>query len=168
MYVPLWLLAPLLLVFAAAQAWLVLLLRGRNPLPFPDHGSRIFVTPAPQAREAVVELLARHGMGERFRVDSSGIQRSILWDGTIINYTPPSVLDRLGQAVAGIGVLVDDPEASAQAAAGFLRSRGFQARVVLDAEPRLPIAFVITNATHGTAINFRRHVRHLPRPRPLR
>lgn len=38
--------------------------------------------------------------------------------------------------------------------------------VVLDAEPELPIAFVVTDAMPGTVINFRRHVVHLPRPQP--
>jgi hypothetical protein len=33
-----------------------------------------------------------------------------------------------------------------------------RARVVLDADPELPIAFVVTDAMIGTVINFRKHV----------
>jgi len=164
MYLPKWLLLLALLVIVALGSWTFLLATDRNPLPFPDPGSRIFTTPSPEAKDAVVSLLARHGVKERFQADSSGILRSIMWDGTIINHAPPDVLEKLGGAAASIGLVVDDPEASAQEAAEFLRSRGFEARVVLDAEPELPIAFVVTNATSGTVLNFRKHIIHLPRP----
>ena len=100
--------------------------------------------------------------------NSSGILRSILWDGTIINQAPPEVLEKLGHATASIGLVADDPVASANDAAQFLRSRGFEAKVVLDVEPELPIAFLVTNATSGTVLNFRRHMIHLPRPQPVR
>ena len=63
-----------------------------------------------------------------------------------------------------IELVVDEPEASAHSAAVFLQSQGFEARVVLDAEPALPIAFVVTNAMRATVLNFRKHVIHLPRP----
>lgn len=60
--------------------------------------------------------------------------------------------------------VADDPASSAAAAAQFLRDRGFEARVVLDAEPELPIAFVVTNALRGTVLNFRKHAARMPRP----
>ena len=84
---------------------------------------------------------------------SSGIRRSIMWDGTIIKSSPPQVLQKLGSPAASIGLVVTDPEASAREAAKFLQSRGNSARVVLDAEPDLPIAFVVTDAMIGTVIN---------------
>jgi hypothetical protein len=168
MFLPIWLLALSVLAFIALAVWAFLLATGRNPLPFPDRGSRIFSTPSPEAKEVFVELLARHGLRERFQFDSSGIRRSIMWDGTIINQSPPDVLQKLGHPTASIGLVSDDPVASANRAAEFLRSRGFEARVVLDAEPELPIAFVVTNATSGTVLNFRKHVLHLPRPTPVR
>lgn len=164
MYLPKWLIVLTCLFIVALGSWTCLLAAGRNPLPFPDPGSRIFTTPSAAAKDAVVSLLARHGVKERFQANSSGILRSIMWDGTIINYAPPDVLHKLGHAVASIGLVVDDPVASANEAAEFLRSRGFDAEVVLDAEPELPIAFVVTNATSGTVLNFRRHIIHLPRP----
>lgn len=40
----------------------------------------------------------------------------------------------------------------------------FEANVVLDAEPELPIAFVVTDAMSGTVLNFRMHLMHVPRP----
>ncbi len=109
-----------------------------------------------------MELLAQYGIDQRFQMNSSGIRRSVMWDATIINASPPEVLQKLGFPSASIGLVATDPEASARAAAKFLRSRGYQARVVRDAEPELPIAFVITDAMVGTVINFRKHVTQLP------
>jgi hypothetical protein len=151
-------------LFLAMSAWLALLLADRNPLPFPDPGSRIFSAASPEAKEVVVELLAQHGVEERFQADSGGVERSIMWDGTIINFSPPEVSEKLGFASASIGLVATDPEASAREAAEFLRSRGYTARVVLDVEPGLPIAFVVTDAMVGTVINFRKHITQMPRP----
>lgn len=163
MFVPKWLVVLVCVVVAILVTWTCLLASGRNPLPFPDPGSRIFSTPSPEAKDAMVALLARHGIKERFEANSTGILRSIMWDGTIINYAPPEILQKLGNASSSIGLVADDPEASANDAAQFLRSRGFQATVVLDAEPAIPIAFVVTNATSGTVLNFRKHLIDMPR-----
>ncbi len=163
MFVPKWLIVLLLVVIAAFSTWGYLIAMGRNPLPFPDRGSRIFSTSSPKAKEAIVALLARHGIHERFEANSTGILRSIMWDGTIINYSPPEVTQKLGNASASIGLVAENPEASANDAAEFLRSRGFEARVVLDAEPAIPIAFVVTNATSGTVLNFRKRMLDMPR-----
>ena len=168
MYIPTWLVVSVLFVLAALSAWLMAILRGRNPLPFPDPGSRIFSTPSAEAKSAVVALLREHGVAERFRFDTGGVLRSIMWDGTIINCATPEVLAKLGTPAASIGLVASDPVASAEAAATFLRGRGFRATVVLDAEPELPIAFVTTDAFTGTVLNFRKHVIHLPRPTPVR
>ena len=164
MFLPKWLVSLAGVSFVVLAAWAFLLVSGRNPLPFPDPGSRIFTAPSPEAKDAVVALLARHGVKERFQANSTGILRSIMWDGTIINHAPPDVLQKLGHASASIGLVSDDPVASANDAAEFLRARGFKANVVLDAEPELPIAFVVTNATSGTVLNFRKHLIHMPRP----
>jgi len=43
-------------------------------------------------------------------------------------------------------------------------TRGCSAEVVLDVEPDLSIAFVVTDVFPGTVSNFRKHLRHLPRP----
>ena len=167
MFIPLWFLVPALLLVAGFVAWALLAVNGRNPLPFPDNGSRIFAATTPAGKAAVVALLAQHGLRQRFRFDSSGIERAILWDGTIINHSPDAVLETLGHPSASLGLVVADPAASARAAADFLVSQGFEARVVLDAEPNLPIAFVLTNALRGTVINFRKHVIRLPRPQSV-
>ena len=164
MFLPKWLVSLAGVSFVVLAAWAFLLVSGRNPLPFPDPGSRIFTAPSPEAKDAVVALLTRHGVKERFQANSTGILRSIMWDGTIINHAPPDVLQKLGHASASIGLVSDDPVASANDAAEFLRARGFKANVVLDAEPELPIAFVVTNATSGTVLNFRKHLIHMPRP----
>jgi hypothetical protein len=88
-----------------------------------------------------------------------------MWDGTIINLSSPEVARKLNSPAASIGLVADDPATSAHEAADFLRSKGFTAEVVLDAEPELPIAFVLTNAMNGTVLNFRKHVIHMPQPK---
>lgn len=168
MYIPVWIVAVFLLVVAVAGAWLIALLRGRNPLPFPDPGSRIFTTPNPEAKAAIIALLREHGIAERFRFDTGGVLRSIMWDGTIINCSNPEVLAKLNSPAASIGLVANDPVASAEKAATFLRAHGFDANIVHDAEPDLPIVFVATNALSGTILNFRKHVIHLPKPTPVR
>jgi hypothetical protein len=165
MFVPLWILALTALVVAATTGWAILVAKRRNPLPFPDPGSRIFTAASAEAKAAIVELLERHGIRERFQVDTSGIRRSIMWDGTIINLPPPESRAKLGNAAASIGLVAADPDAAAREAAEFLRSRGFSAELVPDVEPDLPIAFVVTDAFAGTVLNFRKHMIHLPRPR---
>jgi hypothetical protein len=164
MFVPFWLAIALGAVVALALGWLALILAGRNPLPFPDGGSRIFTAASPAAKATILELLAQYGVRERFQVNTSGVLRSIMWDGTIINCPDPTVIQRLGSPTASIGLVADDPAASAKAAAEFLAGRGFSAEVVLDAEPELPIAFVVSNVFTGTVLNFRKHVIHMPRP----
>lgn len=165
MFIPLWLLIVLAVAIITILAWSIAVALRRNPLPFPDPGSRIFSASSPEAKETIVDLLKQHGLRERFRVDTSGIVRSIMWDGTIINARPPNVAKKLGQAAASIGLVAADPQRSARAAADFLRERGYRAEVVEDAEPDLPICFVVTDAFVGTVLNFRKHMIHLPRPR---
>ena len=164
MFVPLWLAVPALVLVLLLIAWLTLILTGRNPLPVPDVGSRIFSAASPAAKATILDLLAQHGVRERFQANSSGVLRSIMWDGTIINYPDPAVVQRLGSATASIGLVADDPAAAAHAAAAFLTTRGFSAEVVLDVEPGLPIAFVVSNVFAGTVLNFRKHMMHMPRP----
>ena len=164
MFVPLWLAVPALALVLLLITWLALILTGRNPLPVPDVGSRIFSAASPAAKATIVDLLAQHGVRERFQANSSGVLRSIMWDGTIINYPDPAVVQRLGSATASIGLVADDPAAAAHAAAAFLTTRGFSAEVVLDVEPELPIAFVVSNVFAGTVLNFRKHMTQMPRP----
>jgi hypothetical protein len=164
MFIPIWLIVLASILAALFVAWSILAANGRNPLPFPDRGSHIFGATSPEAKDALVALLATYGVRERFQMDSSGIERSILWDGTIINVSPQDVVDKLGGATSCIGLVSHNPEKDANGAAEFLRARGFEAIVVTDAEPNLPIAFVLTGAFSGTAINFRKHVTKMPRP----
>jgi hypothetical protein len=165
MFIPKWILLLISFLMASLIVWLVLIVLGRNPLPFPDNGSRIFSAASAEGKDAIVELLAIHGIKERFQADTGGVRRSIMWDGTIINLPSPEVAQKLNSPAASIGLVADDPIASANEAANFLRSKGFKAEVVLDAEPELPIAFVLTDAMIGTVLNFRRHLIHLPRPK---
>lgn len=164
MFVPIWGLALAAFVAVVFVMWALAAARGRNPLPFPDGGSRIFAAASPEGKDAVVALLDRHGKRARFRMDSGGVLRTILWDGTIINHSTPEVHEKLGFAAASIGLVAGKPLKAADEAAAFLRSRGFEAEVVQDVEVGLPIAFVRTNALTGTVINFRKSVIHMPKP----
>lgn len=146
MFIPIWILVLIGVLAVLFAIWATATINGRNPLPFPDRGSRIFAASSVEAKDALVELLGRHGMRERFRMDSSGIRRSIMWDGTIINHSPDEVRRKLNGATSCIGLVSEDPETDARAAAQFLYARGFDADVVTDAEPNLPIAFVVTRS----------------------
>lgn len=163
MFVPKWLLAVGLTVIVLVLAWLVMAANGRNPLPFPDPGSRIFVASSGPAKDAVVDLLEQHGGKERLQANSAEVQRSIMMDGTIINHSSPEVMRKVGGAGACIGLVADDPAAAARDAAAFLQEKGFTAQVVLDVEPDMPVAFVLTDALTGSCINFRRHTIHMMR-----
>jgi hypothetical protein len=163
-FVPLWILIPLALL----AVWALFALNGKNVLPIPDPGSRIFATPSHAAQDAIVALLAQHGLTQRFRGDTPGVRRAILWDGfTLITCPEPWVREKLGGTAGSIGVVVKDPRASAEAAATFLRSKGFTATVVHDAEPEIPICFVVTDALLGVALNFRKHAVRFPMPQKL-
>jgi len=165
MFIPLWILLSCSVLVIAVIAWLALVALRRNPLPFPDPGSRIFSAASSHGKDAIVELLTMYGIKERFRADTDGVGRSIMWDGTIINLPSDEVLRKLNSAAASIGLVAADPTASAKAAVDFLRSRGLTAEIVPDVEPELPIVFVTTNALKATVINFRKHMIHLPRPK---
>jgi hypothetical protein len=164
MFIPFWLVITGSLSLFILLLFVVGFLRGRNPLPFPDMGSRIFAASTPEAKEALVALLDKNDLKERFRFDSSGILRSILWDGTIVNWSPPEVVDKVKGATSAIGISCSDPHKSAADACEFLKSRGFSAEIVENVEPMLPIVFVLTDALSGAALNFRPHVTKLPRP----
>jgi len=165
MRVPRWLLIVVGVYLIGLTVWSFLLATGRNPLPFPDPGSRIFAASSVEGRDAVVALLEQHGLKERLQANTPGVSRTILMDGTIINHSSPEVVRKVGGATGCIGLVADDPAAAARDAAAFLKSRGFTGDVVLDVEPGMPIAFVLTNALSGNCINFRRHVIHMPRPK---
>jgi hypothetical protein len=126
--------------------------QGSQPVALPGSGIAHFSAASAEAKDAIVALLAEHGVRERFRFDTGGVLRSIMWDSTIINHSSAEVARKLGAATSSIGLVAEDPEASARHAAEFLRSRGFQASVVLDAEPGLPIAFVLSDAMAGTVV----------------
>jgi hypothetical protein len=78
MHVPKWAIALNLVTLVLLGAWATALTVGKNPLPWPDPGSRIFAASSPEAKAAIVELVSRHGVEERFEVNSSGILRSIM------------------------------------------------------------------------------------------
>ena len=62
MFIPLWLLVPMGLLIVAFAVWTFLLAMRKNPLPFPDPGSRIYTAASPEGKDAMVQLLSRHGL----------------------------------------------------------------------------------------------------------
>ncbi|MCA3014548.1 MAG: hypothetical protein INH41_19370 [Myxococcaceae bacterium] len=165
MFVPMW----ALVLVGLVLGWALLALNGRNLLPVPDGGSRLFAASSVEAQRAIVELLALHGLPQRFRGDTEGVKRAILWDGaTIITAPSEAVRARLHGTAGGLGLVVKEPAAAAEAAATFLRARGFSATVVRDAEPEIPICHVVTDALLGVNLSFRKHALRFPLPQRVR
>ena len=106
MHVPKWAIALNLIAVALLGTWAMALSFGKNPLPWPDPGSRIFSAASPEGKAAIVELLARHGVEERFKADSGGVLRSIMWDGTIINFSPPEITNEIGGVTSAVGLIL--------------------------------------------------------------
>lgn len=136
----------------------------RNPLPFPDRGSRVFTCPSLQARAVVVHLLEHFGLQPRFRHDTQLVQRAIFWDGTIVNVTDPTLHERMGKPGAGLALVVRNPTAAARDAWARLEDYGFSSRVIEDPDPDLPsgaLAFVVSEAFRGWVLVFRKHITKL-------
>lgn len=167
MFVPIWILVPIGLLVGVLLPWALFAAAGRNLLPVPDLGSRIFAATSPEAVDAIVAIIERHGGRQRFWGITPGVRRAIMWDGTLVTHPQPWVTEKLQGKAGGIGLVADDPRRAAEAAAAYLQDRGFSATVVADAEPEIPIVFLVTDALHGTVLNFRRHARHFPMPQRL-
>lgn len=139
-------------------AFLVALIRDRNPLPFPDRDYHVFSASSRPALAALERLMQKFGHNPRFRIDSDNVDRTLFTNGTIINHPHPDMSATLGNPAGALGFVVGDPNLAARESAQLLQDAGFQADVILDAEPGLPIAFVKTNALIGGALVFRKHV----------
>lgn len=157
-HVPAWLLLAGALGVLLLALWAWALASDRNPLPFPDRDYAVFSARSEAALIAMEDILRLHGHRPRFRIDGPEVQRTVFSNGMIVNHPEPGMFARLGEPAAALGLVVDDPEASARAVAELLRARGFRAEPIFDAEPGLPIAFVSTDALLGSAIVFRKHV----------
>ena len=138
--------------------YLVALLRDRNPLPFPDRDYHVFSASSPSALVALERLMQDFGHRPRFRIDSDEVDRTVFSNRTIINCPRPGISAVLGNPGGALGFVVGDPNDAARRSARQLEAAGFQAEVILDAEPGLPIAFVKTNALVSGAVVFRKHV----------
>lgn len=147
-----------LVTVSLAFLWTYSLVRDRNPLPFPDRDYHVFSTSSLSGLIALEALLQQFGHAPRFRIDSEQVDRTVFTNGTIVNFPHPEMLATLGDPAAALGFVVADPDASAQAAVALLRSHGFRAELVPDAEPGLPISFVTTDALKNAALVFRKHV----------
>lgn len=139
-------------------AFVVALVKDRNPLPFPDRDYHVFSASSVSALAALERIMELFGHRPRFRIDSDNVERTVFSNGTIINRPHPQMAAQLGDPAGALGFVVPDPERAARAAAQVLVASGFQAAVILDAEPGLPITFVKTNALVSGALVFRKHV----------
>lgn len=142
----------------ALVAWTAALANNRNPLPFPDHHYHVFSASSEKALQALEDVMVSYGNRPRFRIDSQNVDRTVFANGTIINNPHPGMTARLSNPAGALGFVVSEPDTAAQKTAEQLRRSGFEAEVVLNAEPGTPIAFVTTNALRGAAIVFRKHV----------
>jgi hypothetical protein len=156
--IPFWLLCAGILGLVLLSLWTWALASDRNPLPFPDRDYAVFSARSESALIAMEEIMRMHGHRPRFRIDGPEVQRTVFSNGMIVNHPEPAMRARLGDPGAALGLVVEDPEASARAVAELLQAQGFSAQPIFDAEPGLPIAFVSTDALHGSAIVFRKHV----------
>jgi hypothetical protein len=94
------------------------------------------------------------GHRPRFRIDSDEVDRTVFSNGTIINCPRSRISAALGNPGGALGFVVSDPNGAARESARLLEAAGFQAEVIPDAEPGLPIAFVKTNALiSGAAVS---------------
>jgi hypothetical protein len=116
---------------------------------------------------ALERLMVLFGHRPRFRIDSDNVERTVFSNGTILNRPHPQMAARLGEPAGALGFVVPDPERAAREAAQLLNASGFQAEVLLDAEPGLPIAFVKTDALLSGALVFRKHVLKMGQKPPV-
>ena len=147
-------------------AFLVALVTDRNPLPFPDRDYHVFSASSLPALVALEQLMRTLGHRPRFRIDSDEVDRTVFSNGAIINHPHPRIAAVLGEPGGALGFVVPDPERAAREAAQLLEAAGFQAAVILDAEPGLPITFVKTSALVSGALVFRKHVLKMGRRPP--
>jgi hypothetical protein len=161
-----WIWAVIATVWAAAATVMLF----RNPLPFPDHGHRIFGVPDEQARKAVVKVLQEvTPLRERFTFDSGATHQTLMWDGfTVINYLDADIQRTRNIGGTGLSVPVDDPELSAKRAVELLRAEGYKADVIEGIDYDLPpnsLVPVESNAFNGWALVFRRSLVNMPYPK---
>ena len=147
--------------------FLVALITDRNPLPFPDRDYHVYSASSTRALAALEQLMQKFGHNPRFRIDSDQVARTVFSNGTIINHPHPQISATLGKPGGAMGFVVGDPERAARESAQLLQQAGFQAEVILDAEPGLPIAFVRTNALMSSALVFRKHVLKMGQKPPV-
>lgn len=148
-------------------AFLVALILDRNPLPFPDRDYHVFSASSGPALGALEQLMLKFGHHPRFRIDSDQVDRTVFSNGTIINHPHSQIAETLGRPGGALGFVVGDPDRAARESAQLLREAGFQADVILDAEPGLPIAFVKTDALISGALVFRKHVLKMGQKPPV-
>lgn len=153
----------LCVLFAAYSVFVSVIHFGTNTnfLPFPDKGSRIFVTTSPKARDTVVKVLRQSGLEPHFRIDQKDILRAIMYDGTIINYPIPEVQAQLGSPAAALAMVSDNPRADALRAVVTLKEAGFTGEVIEYPEQGAPpgaLVFVKSNAFAGWILLYRLHI----------
>ncbi len=138
--------------------FLVVLITDRNPLPFPDRDYHVFSATSWTALVALERIMQMFGHRPRFRIDSDQVDRTVFSNGTIINHPHLQISTALGRPGGALGFVVRDPDRAARDAAQLLEAAGFEAEVILDAEPGLPIAFVKTDALISGTLVFRKHL----------
>lgn len=157
-------------IIATIWAVAATIMHFRNPLPFPDHGHRVFGVPDERTRQVVVKVLQEvTPLRERFTFDSGATHQTLMWDGfTVIHYMDSDIQKARTLSGNGLSVPVDDPELSAKRAVELLRAEGYRADIIEGINYDLPpnsLVPVESDAFNGWALVFRRSLINMPRPK---
>jgi hypothetical protein len=162
---------PLLLIVATvAVIWAVVvtgLLFVRNPLPFPDHGHRLYCVRSAEARGAVLSVLKALGLSPRFRFKFGPSDQTVFWDNTTVLHLLDSEFIDPGNALS---VAVQEPERQAAEVLGMLTKAGFPAHRVGESDDAIgtsDLVVIASEAFDGWTLVLRRHLLRMPKPKLL-
>lgn len=160
--------AMLMILLVLLGVWAIsatILLFGRNPLPVPDRGHRLYAVPNERARDAALQVFKLAGVRGAVRFRTGPSDQTVLSDNTT---TLHILSGDSGQSGNGVSLVVRNPARAAEEAVAILCQAGFSAqRLQTGAVSGLPsdeLVVITSDAFTGWALGFRRHQLKLPRP----
>lgn len=125
-----------------------------------QRGGAIFTVPDQRAWLTVAHVFDSLGDPPRHSTENPDVQRAFMQNGDIINLPSPELLERLGHdIVASRYFVVDDPESEGRRIVAYLKSQGYEASLIMNAERNLNVGamgFVTSNAFPHLAIVLRK------------
>lgn len=123
-------------------------------LPLRDVGHRAFAVTNKKAVKAILEVLSKNGLQERFSFDAGPTHQTLMSDNTTVLIQH----EEENNSPNGLSLAVRNPLESAHLAALILKSFGFtaEAKEMTGLERRLVV--VTSNAFMGWSLVFRRHI----------